>query len=89
MKNEQKILNLLWKYTDIFNLYATDDEKKTLSVVAKKSSDLKKSLSDNQYLVFEDYQNSLLELCSVEKKEAFIRGVKFAAGFIFEALNND
>ena len=41
MKNEQKILNLLWECTDIFNLYATDDEKKTLSVVAKKSSDFK------------------------------------------------
>lgn len=88
MRNNQNILDVLWEYVDTFNPYASDDEKKVLSIVSEKSDAFKKMITDDQYSLFEDYQDSLLELCSVEKKEAFIKGVKFASQLIIEIMRD-
>ncbi len=79
------ILNELWEYIDTFNPYAGKEEKEILSVVAVKSEEFAKSMTNEQIPIFEDYHDSLSELHSVERKEAFVKGVRFATQFLLEA----
>lgn len=88
MKSNQKLLDTLWEYIDTFNPYTSEEEKKILSVVAKKSEEFVKSMTNEQTVAFEDYRDSLWELHSVERKEAFAKGVKFASQFLLEATEN-
>ena len=85
MKSDPKILDTLWEYIETFNPYASEEEKAILIVVAEKSEKLSKSLTADQALIFEDYRDSLSELHSVERKESFIKGIKFATQFLLEA----
>lgn len=82
------ILNELWEYIDTFNPYASEEEKAILSLVAEKSEKFAKSITIEQMAIFEDYLDSLSELHSVERKEAFIKGVQFAVRFLLEATKN-
>ena len=88
MKSQGKILETLWEYIDTFNPYASEEEKKIFSIVAKKSEEFEKIITDEQMRAFEDYKDSLSELHSVERKEAFAKGVRFATQFLLEATNN-
>ena len=85
MKSDPKILDTLWEYIETFNPYASEEEKAILIVVAEKSEKLSKSLTADQALIFEDYHGFLSELHSVERKESFIKGIKFATQFLLEA----
>ena len=85
MKSKHEALDKLWEYIETFNPYASEEEKAILIVVAEKSEKLSKSLTSDQTLIFEDYHDSLSELHSVERKESFIKGIKFASQFFLEA----
>lgn len=85
MKSKHETLDKLWEYIETFNPYASKEEKAILIVVAEKSEKLSKSLTADQALIFEDYHGSLSELHSVERKESFIKGIKFATQFLLEA----
>lgn len=88
MKAQGKILDTLWKYIDTFNPYSSEEEKKLFSIVAKKSEEFEKIITEEQMKFFEDYQASLSKLQSVERREAFAKGVRFATQFLPEATNN-
>ena len=88
MKSDPKILDTLWEYIETFNPYASEEEKAILIVVAEKSEKLSKSLTADQALIFEDYHGSLSELHSIERKEAFIKGVRFTTQFLLDATND-
>ena len=79
------ILDELWEYIDTFNPYASKEEKEILCVVAEKSEKFAKLITNEQMEIFEDYHDSLSELHSVERKEAFAKGVRFATRFLLEA----
>ena len=87
MKSQDKIIDTLWEYIETFNPYASEEEKKIFSVVAEKSEIFTKTMTDEQIPIFEDYHDSLYELHSIEQKEAFVKGVKFATQFLLEATN--
>lgn len=50
---------------------------------------LLKDLPDDKKQIFETYYNSIQKIECIMEKDAFIRGVKFAAGFFVEALNDE
>ena len=54
-------------------------------MVAEKSEKIEKSMTDEQMPIFEEYRDSLSELHSVERKESFIKGIKFDSQFLLEA----
>ena len=50
---------------------------------------LLKEMPDDKKQIFETYYNSIQKMECIMEKDAFVRGVKFTAGFIVEALNNE
>ena len=88
MKSKHEALDKLWEYIETFNPYASEEEKAILIVVAEKSEKIEKSMTDEQMPIFEEYRDSLSELHSIERKEAFIKGVRFTTQFLLDATND-
>ena len=78
-------LDNLWEMLESFNINASKSEKPFLLIEVKKKSALFSTLSEDQVQSFLDYEESLSQLIEAERKEAFIKGIKFATQFLFEA----
>ena len=78
-------LDNLWEMLESFNIKTSETEKPFLLIETKKKSAFFSLLSEDQAQSFIDYEESLSQLIEAERKEAFIRGVKFATQFFLEA----
>ncbi len=65
------------------------ERKKMLEEIDKLEDKLRAQLSERQIGELNDYEDSMGEICSLDEKEAFIKGVRFAVRFMIEALCRD
>lgn len=65
-----------------------DEEKRLLKEAAAYEDELTKNMTDEQKEILFEYSCCLSEISCVCDAKAFVKGVKFAASFITEALNN-
>lgn len=50
---------------------------------------LLKDMPDDKKQILETYYNSIQKMECIMERDAFVQGVKFTAGFLVEALNNE
>ena len=62
------------------------ERKKILEEADRLEDKLRAQLSERQLGALNDYEDSMGEICSMDEKEAFVKGVRFAVRFLIEAL---
>ena len=78
-------LDCIWECINITHPDATEEEKRLMKIVAKDEEALIKAIDKEQAQLLKKLQESISNLINSERKEAFIRGVKFATQFFLEA----
>ena len=68
-----------------FNIKSSEEEKTIFCDAENKKSVFLKSINDEQTGLFWGYEEAMSALMETERKEAFIKGVKFATQFFLEA----
>ena len=78
-------LENLWEMLEMFNTKPTDAEQKTYCDAEQSKSALLRTLNDEQARLFYIFEEDMSSHNEAERKAAFIKGVKFATQFLFEA----
>ena len=78
-------LNSLWEMLESFNITSSEDEKTIFCITENQKNNLLKTLNDEQKRLFFSYEDYMSNLIETERKEAFIKGIKFATQFFLEA----
>ena len=86
MIHKQSALDFLWEFIDMLDLYVDQGEKEYLCRIETKAEKIRKLINQETIKNFEDYQESMFEFCSAMEKEAFFKGVRFAAKLAFEIM---
>lgn len=63
-----------------------DEEKQLLGEIIKLQDQIYGKLDEEYRSIFEEYNNLQIELCALNEKLSFVRGIKFATQYIFETL---
>lgn len=83
-------LKSLWYSSLMEDTFEKNDEEKRLLIEAAAYEDeLIKNMTDEQKENLFEYSRCLGEISCVCDAKAFVKGVKFAASFLIEALNNE
>lgn len=78
-------LENLWEMLEMFNTQPTDAEKISYSALERSKSALMRVLNDEQVKLLYIYEENASNHLEVERKAAFIKGVKLATQFLLEA----
>ena len=78
-------LNNLWEMLENYNIRSSEEEQKFFSDAENKKLALLRLMDDDQKRLFFHYEEAMSSLIETERKEAFIKGVKFATKFLLEA----
>ena len=78
-------LENLWEMLEMFNTKPTNAEQKTYCDAEQSKSALLRTLNDEQARLFYIFEEDMSRHNEAERKAAFIKGVKFATQFLFEA----
>lgn len=78
-------LEYIWECLNITQSDATEEEKRLMKIVAKNEEALINAVNEEQAKLLENLQESISNFINSERKEAFIKGIKFATQFLFEA----
>ena len=79
-------LENLWEMLEMLNTEPTDAEQKTYCDAERSKSAFLRMLNDEQAKLFFTLEEDISRHIEVERKAAFIRGIKFATQFLFEAI---
>ncbi len=83
----KKVLEQLWyEYQTEEGIEQSEEEKELIHRLVQKSDVLRAGLSEKQKYDLEQRDECQNELCSLCAKEAFIKGVRFATGYLLEAI---
>lgn len=80
-------LDYIWDYIESQKRYASEEEKAIVSKLAISEKELTENLGDKQKELFNNFTNIMSELNYLDRKESFIVGVRFATGFLLEAID--
>ncbi len=78
-------LKNLWEMLESFNIKSNEDEKTIFCIAENQKGILLRTLNDEQNKLFFCYEESMSTLIGTERREAFIKGIKFATQFLLEA----
>ena len=78
-------LDCIWECINITHPDATEEEKRLMKIVLKNEEALINAVKEEQMKLLENLQESISNLINSERKEAFIKGIKFATQFFLEA----
>lgn len=78
-------LEYIWECLNIIEPNATEKEKKSIIALEKNYEALTKAVSIDQAELLQKLQDATSNVIDTERKEAFIKGIKFATQFLFEA----
>lgn len=78
-------LEYIWECLNITQFDATEEEKRLMKIVAKNEEALINAVNEEQAKLLENLQESISNFINYERKEAFIKGIKFSTQFLFEA----
>jgi len=83
-------LETLWElYQSEYPLKVCTKEKELIKEIEEYGDKLCASLDEQQKEMLQRYQDLWDRVSCFSEKEAFIKGVKFATGFLLEALDNE
>ncbi|MBP3401812.1 MAG: hypothetical protein J6K85_02005 [Clostridia bacterium] len=85
---DRKTLHTLWEYIEAFEPFSSEEEKRALRVVIQRVEILEKTLSQEQKELLELYRDSIYELDSICKTEAFVKGIRFATSYLLSAMSS-
>lgn len=83
--DDDKILKELWIWAETSANPKSDEQIQAFDKVTEKAELFKRSLSQEQILLFTDYIDALAGYTQVTKREAFIKGVRLATRFWIES----
>ena len=86
---KKELDNLWYSYLIESVLKKSDKEKELIKQFSTDNNALMETLNNQQKELLEKYDQSLSTLNGLTEKMAFIKGVKFTARFLFEALSED
>ena len=79
-------LNYIWEVLNIIEPDATEEEKNSMIVLERNYKALIKTIGTGQEQLLDKLQESISGLIDTERKEAFIKGVKYATHFLLDAI---
>ena len=83
----KRILEDLWYSYQMENAVKFGKEEKEMAKKISIAEDaLQKSLNDEQKVALKIYEDCLDEISDACEKKAFVKGIRFAVGFLLEAL---
>ena len=86
----RKDLEDLWNYYLIeVPIKNTKKEDILVKKYSKSEDKFRSKLTDEQVIFLEEYDNAVSELNRISERHAFIKGIMFAARFIFQAFYDD
>ena len=62
------------------------EERELLSLIVRSEETLFANLNEEQKALLKKYKDSIRDLHCLSERDAFVRGVRFAAAFLTEAL---
>ncbi|MBE6605645.1 MAG: hypothetical protein E7635_01225 [Ruminococcaceae bacterium] len=87
MKN---LLEELWYSYDMTDTNENEEQRsELLGLIVRNEDKLKETLNEKEMDTLTKLENCIQELNDLSQKEAFIKGVRFAASFMCEALGFD
>ena len=81
-----RIKELWYEYLVTEALTMTDKEREIIPRLTEADEELRKGLSKEQVKLLDLCNNYLDEIATANTEQAFLHGVRFTAGFLFEAL---
>ena len=82
----QRVLEKLWyQYLEESEPSQSLDEKIALNMIAEADKKLRNGLNDEQIKLLDEYVELWGDMCNVQRKESFIKGVRFATQYLLEA----
>lgn len=86
----KKNLEDLWfNYLIEAPIKRSDKEKTAIKEWSKKEEYFHSKLDEEQMKILEEYDNAVSAVGRISEKNAFVKGVKFATRFIFEAFYDE
>lgn len=64
----------------------TDKEKEIIKNLTESDNCLRDKLNEEQKELLEEYDDAFMQVSRISEKNAFVKGVQFAARFLVEAL---
>lgn len=89
MKSKNELLFEIWEYVDSKNVLSTAEETEYVKIIAECEEDISLVLDEEGVVLFNRLRDSLSELNYIDRRNAFIEGIKFATQYIIEALENN
>lgn len=81
------LLDDLWYNHPIgVRLEQSQEEKDALNELIVYEDELRNSLTQKQKMIYKRYETCSIEVNCISEKEAFIKGVRFATQYLFNAL---
>lgn len=84
---KNSLLSKLWDNIDMTEGKCSEEEKRLSSKLEALIQELSTDFSENQVFLLNNLVETYSDLSYLERKEAFIKGVKFATGFLLEAMD--
>ena len=82
----QRVLEKLWyQYLEESEPSQSLDEKIALNMVADTDKELRKGLNGEQLKQLDELIELWGDMCNIQRKESFIKGVRFATQYLLEA----
>ncbi|MBR6506119.1 MAG: hypothetical protein IKT37_00765 [Clostridia bacterium] len=82
----QRVLEKLWyQYLEESEPSQSLDEKIALNMIAEADKKLRNGLNDEQIKLLDEYVELWGDMCNIQRKESFIKGVRFATKYLLEA----
>lgn len=73
----------------LYSLKACSQEKELVKEMEEYGDKLRASLNEQQNEILQRYQDLWDRVSCFSEKEAFIKGVRFATGFLLDSLDNE
>ena len=89
MKSKNELLFEIWETVDSKNVLSTAEETEYVKIIAECEEDISLVLDEEGVVLFNRLRDSLSELNYIDRRNAFIEGIKFATQYIFKALENN
>lgn len=80
-------LNEIWEILDMNNDHSSQEEKEMMSKLVDIENKLSKKLNTEQKVILSNLMNTISDLSYIERREAFIRGIRFATQYLLDAAD--
>ncbi len=83
---EKELEQLWYSYIVETGTVRNEQERTIIRKLSQKNEQLRSKLNQEQIVLLEEYDKAFTSTCNILEKDAFVKGIKFATRFLFEAL---